>query len=300
MPLISQEYLLSPWVSILNIGAPYSGKTRSLTTMYNYMVKKKQKYTNLRIYDLDNKCDPVVTIADREHWLDHLQVYKYNTRVGGKKINKEVAPARSTAEFELFMDEFNGLYDMIDPRTSTWREDAINPPGCIVIDSGTALEDLIYDFVLKKRGREFGEGEMITSGRNEGRTTKDVTGSDWQSIKDKEVEVIESAKGLPCHFVYICHELLVQEIVPGPQVRAKDAPTIPAIATGTLNSVPALTGNLRDTMPKYFSAVLYATREGGQARWQVVPGGRIKMAGTALRDDLQSMFVPQDYCGVLR
>lgn len=297
MPLISQEYLLTPWMSILNIGVPYSGKTRSLVTMHEYMIMKKQLFANLRIYDLDGNSDPVVRLARDGGWLKELQVYKYSTRRGGKKIKKEVAPARSVEEFDNFMDEFNEMYDMVDPRTGFWREGAINPPGCVVIDSGTALEDLIYDFVLTKRGREFGEGEMITQGKNAGRTTKDVTGSDWSSIKDKEVEVIESAKGLPCHFIYICHETTVQEVVPGPQVRVEGAAIAP-IPTGAILSQPALTGNLRDTMPKYFSAVLFSSREGDQAKWQVRPGGRIKMAGTRLRDDLPQ-FVPQDYKGIL-
>lgn len=298
MPLLDQTSMSLQWYSILNIGVPFSGKTRSLSTLYQYMVEKKQQCTNIYLFDLDGNSQSLEAQATKENWRGKLYVYRYTSRRGGKKIATSVAPARSTEEFTNFLEDFNQLYDHIDPRTGFWREDFLaKAPGAICIDSGTALEDFIYDFVLKMRGREFGEGDLITSGRDAGRTTKDVTGSDWASIKDKEIEVIEACKGLPCHFVYNCHELLIQEVVPGPQVRVEGAAIAP-IPTGTVLSTPALTGNLRETIAKYFTCVLYSRREGNNATWQVTPGQRIKMAGSRLRDDLTGS-VPQDYRKVL-
>lgn len=298
MSLIDQQFLLTPWISIINIGVPKTGKTRSVASIHDYMLAKKQKYTSIYMYDFDgNGSIPLIRLADAGHWLSDLKVFRYNTRRGGKKIAGSVAPARSVEDFETFKDEFNQLFDMIDPRTSTWRENLpTQPPGCIVFDSGTALEDIIYDFVLCKRGREFGEGEIITSGKNAGNTTKDVTGSDWISMKDKEIEIIESAKALPAHFIYNCHELLTQEIISAPQNRTGDP--ISPIATGVQLQVPALTGDLKSNMPKYFDVVVFSECNEGRYEWRTKPGGRIKMAGTRLRDDLPPR-VKQDYREIL-
>jgi hypothetical protein len=292
--LISQEQLSTPYYSIFNIGAPYSGKTQSLVTLYKYMIARKQPARKIFLYDLDdNNSQPLVREMDKLRALDDLRVFRYGKRGGQSKVEKEDTARRSGARFEAFLDEFNQLFDMIDPRTGTWR-DIEQAPGAIAIDSGTALEEDITDFVCNKRNADM----------NSSNVTERMSYSIWGAIKDKEVEVIKNAKGLPCHFVYNVHEELRQEVVPGqPAVPGQPQTAIAPRGTGMVYLQPALVGSLRDTMAKEFGVVVYSRAKGNRYEWIVRPGqegaGIIRSAGTRARSDLPTTPIEQDYQKVL-
>lgn len=269
--LVKTEDMLNPFTSAMLIGPPKSGKTRSLFSLYLYCLEQWHKRgksgpRQLHHFDLDGtgastlihlfqargtaQDDPLVAKYKRFNGsIEDLKIYRYKVP-GGRKISATDSPEHPNT-FVPFIDEFNKFYDQLDPRTGFWREPE-QSPAIIAIDSGTALEDIICDFICKTRRREI-------NGSGTDDNSRQARFADWGAMKDKEEEVIEAARSLPAHFVYCVHDELRQEIIAGKPAEKGNSPetAIPAIGTNMLYNMPSLIGGLRETMPKRFDIVLY-------------------------------------------
>jgi len=310
--LVKPEELLNPYYHFMVVGPYKSGKTQSLASLYWWYRNRVRSGiklpdgsptevpTQLWHFDLDRDGSvPLVRIAQYGTangvtpsipggWLSDLRVYKYRVKGDFGKIGETDAPKRTTAIFDQFITDFNSLYDLLDPRTGYWR-DPKSAPGIIVIDGATRLEEIITDFIAATRNRELNSADASERARF----------ADWGAIKDKEVEIVESAINLPAHFVYCVHDELREKQVQAAPLITQDGKEIPkTIGTGDIFVMPALTGQLRDTMGAKFTAVLWSRNEGSSYYWMIQPqqegAAKIRGAGTRTKDGLGGR-IPQDF-----
>lgn len=285
MALVPNEQLTKPaFSSILLIGPPFTGKTRSLASLRDVLVHRKLP-TKMAFFDLDGGtngggAETLLRLARAGNWLPDLELYRYTSRVADKIANK-VEPNRSTTLFMDFLNEFNALHDRIDPKTGNWL--AGRELGAIVIDSSTGLMALLQDFVFESRHVEIG-----------GDGPKAVTFNHWRLLAEKYLEAISCARSLPCYLVVTAHVETKQQVIKGPAKDGSDD-----IATHQLFEIPLLPTNiLRDGLAKQFSVVLYSCVENGEYKWRTRPSERIRSAGTRGRDGLPAM-VAQSFKEVL-
>ena len=199
------------------------------------------------------------------------------------------SPRRSSQIFDQLCGEFNSLWDMLDPKTGYWKE-PVSAPAIIAIDGATRLEEIITDFIASVRSRELNSVDAGERARF----------ADWGAIKDKEVEFIDSAINLPCHFVYCVHdELREEQVQASPTINPNTGAETPrTIGTGRLLIVPALVGQLRDTMGGKFTAVLWTRCENNKYYWLIAPqqegAAQVRGAGTRTKDGLPAK-IDQDF-----
>jgi AAA domain-containing protein len=274
-PLVPSDQLAGPqFGSIAIVGAPKTGKTQSLATLHAFLVRHKL-CPRMAIFDLDEDgAEPLIRIANKEGWINDLEVYRYNVR-GSRIANKEL-PDRVRAPTESFINEFSSLYDRIDSRTGGWSEG--KALGAVIIDSMTALNERWFDFVLAIRRKEVG-----------GEGNQAITFNEWTMVKSKLLETVRSAKALPCYSVFIFHEILLQEEVSGP--KPGDTKT-----TGNMLWVPKVTGDLTTTIQKEFSAVVHS--RGGDWKWITRPTDRIRSVGSRSKAEMPAE-VGQDFENIL-
>lgn len=275
--LIPTEQLTKPdFCSILLIGPPKTGKTYSLATLRNVLVKRKLP-TKIAFFDMDDDgSETFLRLARAGGWIEDVELHRFDSP--NKRIKVAIQPNRTTNPAMEFIGEFNALFDRIDNRTGTWSRD---PIGAVVIDSVTGLQDRFEDFVFSTRQREIGEDGQ-----------RAITFNDWRLLAEKIIETYQCAKSLPCYFVLTAHVELRQEVIKGANASGTDAQT-----TGKMYEVPFVTGVLRDRIAKDFSVVLYSTPD---FKWVTRPSesARIRSAGTRGKDNLPAI-VNQDFSLVL-
>ena len=277
MPLVPQDQLSGPiWANIALIGRPKTGKTYSLKTLHDYLIRKNLP-RKLVIFDWDEDgSSTLVRIAQKENWLQDLEIYRYNLR--GSRLSIQDHRNRTKMPIEQFIQEFNGLFDDLDPKTGQWIPG--KERGAVIIDSMTALNERYFDYVLVMNHKEVG-----------GRDTAAISYNEWTKTKEKMVEAVRGGKALPCYSVCCFHEALEQEEVPGPT--AQDTKT-----TGRNIWTPAITGDLRVTIQKEFSIVVHSRAIDSSYQWLVKPSEEVRSVGSRLRD-FDKPIISQDFANIL-
>ena len=250
--------------TILLYGPPFTGKTYSLWTLVKYL--KKKGLGPLHLHDLDGKVESLVRKCEKEGLLDHLVVIRQTLP------DRVTADARRQAASKdlwlMFEKDFNVYHDNMDARTGGWKESyKAEAPGAIIIDSLTAYNDIVLEYVIAMVGHDI--GAPGTDARN-----------DFGKAMEKMKETVKSLKSLPCITGWIAHETLQQD------------------AVGNITLFPNITGNLRGQLAKLFNCVLYSTTESKgdktEYKWQVAPKNWVRSAGVTSRDDLGT-FIDQNF-----
>jgi hypothetical protein len=291
MPLIPQDQLTGPQFGSIGIaGAPKTGKTQSLWTLHRFL-KNHKLPTRMAIFDLDEDgAEPLIRIArdgvrDEKRnllyaggWSNDLDVYRYNVK--GNKINPAEVPTRTRIPTEMFINESAALYDRLDSVTGRWKPSM--ELGAVVCDSMTALNERWFDYVMTARHKEVGGTKAAGN---------EITFNEWTMIKSKILETVRSFKALPCYSVFMFHEILLQEEVPGP--KPEDTKT-----TGMMYWVPKVTGDLTTTIQKEFSVFVHSTVKDGKYLWIAQPTSRIRSVGSRGKE-LMPTEVGQDFENIL-
>ena len=312
--LVKPEQLTSPYASIMNVGPIGAGKTQSLASLYwHNLAAHPNGPRQLWHYDLDGTgAVSLVRIAQhgsspnnkpqiKGGWLNDLKVYRYRLRGEKAQIKPtsagDISKARTSDLLDKFVAEFNEMIQMVDGKTGTWR-DPENSPGIICIDSATSLENWITDATCSIRGRDI----------NSPLATERARYADWGAIKDKELEIVQCAKALPCYFVYNVHDELRVFTIPEPISMTLNS-TGEVQQSGGQRSMgdvyiyPALTGSLRDDLGGEFDVVMYSRAEGKKYYWVTRPRqegqATLRAAKTRTRDDLD-VVMEQDYRELLK
>lgn len=274
MPLIPSDQLSGPSYGSIGIaGAPKTGKTFSLRTLHAYLLKRGL-CPRIALFDLDDDgADTIIAVANKESWIQDLEVYRYNEK--GRAIKQGADADRSAIPTEGFISDAAKLYDRLDPQTGLWLPG--KELGAVCVDSMTALNERWVEFV----------------GAVGHKTTGDFTWVEWRKTRDKILETIKSFKGLPCYSVFMFHEVLIQEEVPDPN------PKLPAKGTGNMLWVPKIQGDLNTTVQKEFSVFVHSKVEGGnQYKWITQPTDRIRAIGSRNKVSMPKE-VPQDFENIL-
>lgn len=259
---------ISVYFNTLLIGAPKEGKTTSIDTLHDFLVKTKSPSTKVFMYDLDDGAVSLLRRAHQKKWVQDLEIFRYY-RKQGNKLNTVAEPVRSQDQWNEFSKEFNQLYDMVDPRTGKWKDPA-NSPGVVVVDSISAIKDVITDFILNIRNKEL-------TGTDGG----GVTYTEQALFKEKFKAVINGLKGLPCHTVMTAHVELRQEM------NKSGSNKIDSTSTGNSFIVPIIFGDMRWNLTSYFDAVLFTKPNW---KWQTKPDGKIKGCGVRTTEGLEAII----------
>jgi hypothetical protein len=273
MQIPTQQTSLS--TSILLVGAPFTGKTQSIATIRPVLVKKGLP-TRIEYFNLDGPGgETLKRIARKQGWADDLTVHEFG--IGEKRIGTTIKPGRSSQKAIEFINEFNLLFNDVNQNTKTWQEGKAR--GLVVVDSITALQDSLEDFVFVTRGREIGE---------EG--NKAITFNDWRLLAEKITETYMSAMSLPCYSLFTAHVQIVEATAKG-ATQGQDK------SLGELNQVPLVTGQLKDRIEKDFGVVLYTTND---FKWFTRPNGanRIRTSGSRFVEGLPPI-IEQDFAKIL-
>ena len=267
MPFLSDadvDNTLKAHKNILVWGPPVHGKTYSLHTLAAYL--KQNELGPIHLYDLDRKCESLVKKARTEGTMDHVRVWQLPLRPASK-----ISTTERTQKHDLYLEfikAINLYYEYVDPRTGGWKDTYENPPGAIVVDSLTALQEIILTFVLKLSGHDI--GDKGTDARQ-----------DFGKQMGKIMETIQSLKALPCIFVCTAHEQTEKDDV-----------------VGGIFTLPKVTGKLSHYIAGEFNSVLYTTTKNSagktEYKWLVRPKNRIKSAGSTHSDTLPDE-IPQDF-----
>lgn len=260
--------LLEGRKTILVIGPPFTGKTRSLHTLIR--VLKQRNLGPLHLFDLDQKCESLVEACQADGNLDYLVLHRLKSveRMGGG------APkvAASRIAFDDFMGQINFFVDQVDPLTGTWKPNF--QCGAIIIDSLSTYNDIIMEFVVSVVGHDIGAKD--TDARN-----------DYTKVMNKVKDTVGVLKALPCMSGWIAHDQIVQSEV-----------------EGKIILVPNVVGKntLAPNLAKEFNCVLVSTtqKQGNQIKyvWQVQPEGWVRSAGVTGKINLP-LFIDQDYSLIL-
>jgi len=254
--------------NILNYGPPKTGKTTALYTLIKLGLRP------IWVHDFDRGVDPFIRFAKKygliEDPKNDIKIFRYDPK-GGDKIGQGITrPAGQGRDLYLdFCSNINGLYDHVDPNTGSWKEGLPygTVPAVSVVDSASALQEIILDYVLAMLGHNLGDPK--TDARN-----------DFGRQMGKSVEIIKSMLSLPMISIWIAHESIERNEL-----------------TGEIRNDPHFTGKLAPVIGREFGTVLYSTTRtvNGQIEyvWQCQPQGYIKTAGSRFKD-VKGM-IPQDY-----
>jgi hypothetical protein len=295
MPIIPIEQLTSPsWCSIANIGPPKSGKTACIGSLYAVLLKRGGP-RKIAIFDLDEDgAEPLIRLSrtgryyptekpfSHEVWLEDLIVHRYK-RPMGERISDTLDTNRSYDELMDFIHESNSYQDWYGG--GSWL-DVEHSLGAIVVDSMTALQEMLWDWLLKKRHRSVA-----------GVGGKWVEIQDWQILQEKVLESVKVIKSLPCYTIFNFHEnLLMEEVRSNANISGEGGSEEKAVrTTGEYYYLPWTLGQkLSYRIGKEFSVIVYSRSQYGQYTWITRPIAHIKSAGSRGRDDLPES-VEQDY-----
>lgn len=269
--------LLEARKAILNIGAPFSGKTRSLWTLVAYC--KEKNLGPVHHIDLDQKVESLVDAlrtepeAKKLGLLDYLVVHRLAVK---PRLTAAATKVTATKDlFEALQREINDFENHIDVTTGNWKSDF--QCGAIVIDSLTRFNKICESWVAATLGHDFGSSG--TDSRN-----------DYTIVMNKVESTINGLKMCPCITEWLAHEMIVQSGLDGkitllPNVAGKNtlAPTLAGMFNCTLYSFTQEDPTNKDKL-KYV--------------WQMHAKGQIKSAGVTSRSDLP-LYVEQDYRKIL-
>jgi len=278
-PIYTREELatlLETKKSILVVGPPFTGKTRSLWTLV--AVLKKRNLGPLHLVDIDEKCDSLYEAlttepdAVREKLIDYLVVHRIRTKGKINLTAQKVVQDKDT--FNLLARELNEFENHVDPQTGLWKSGF--ECGAVIVDSLSKFNEIAEEFIAATLGHDF--GSQGTDARN-----------DYTMLMSKVKQTIYGLKSLPCMSGWIAHEMLVQSGV-----------------DGKITLLPSVAGKntLAPSLAKNFNCVLYSTtkklkdREGVQYMWQVQPEGPVKSAGITGKTGFP-LFIEQDYRKIL-
>jgi hypothetical protein len=265
--------ILSTTSSIAVIGKPFTGKTTSTKSLIKIIPEDKWIY----YFDWDNKAIPIIVDAQNNHYSHRLKVFRYNRGGVGAIANSESTP-RQANTFMEFINDYVALTQKVNPQTGDWKADATEIPGVIVIDSMSSMGDHILEFVLSRLGHDLGAPKTDSRG-------------DYGKQMSKVVETVRALKALPCHTVFIFHEVTIQNEI-----------------TSLVQVLPAVTGQLRDTITREFTIVVRAiTKSAGGGKieylWHTKPVGQTACAGSTFltpeQNALLPEFIPQDFSSLL-
>lgn len=282
MPAVSltEAFATQRQYSILLYGPPFSGKTRSLFSLWKLLPKLGYP-PRVDFYDLDRNADSflrAMTVAGAP--ADSVRVFRYGQ--GGDRVDPGAGTPLSRGEFDNFLRDYNSLWDYIDPATGKWNlakceKAGWQPPGAVVVDSASSLLAMILEFVCALEGKQL-----------------NAPGTDGRAFYGKQmgkiVEIISSLKKLPIVFVMTAHETL-----------EKDE------NTQALRCDPSFTGKLAAGIAKHFTVCLYSTTQPGKGPdgsqryvWLTQPKGYVVTSGTRFRDAGElGLYVDQDFEHVL-
>lgn len=267
--------LLEGRKTILNVGPPFSGKTRSLWTLVAYL--KEKNLGPLHIIDLDQKVESLIVALREEPEALRLDLINYiavhrlaakdRVESGARKVDNNKEP------FLDFQKQFNSFHDQIDINTGQWK--AGFECGAVFIDSLSKYNEICQEYIAAEVGHDFGAKE--TDARN-----------DYSKLMNKVRQTVESLKSLPCITGWLAHDQLVQSEVDGKIV------LLPNVA-GKNTLAPSLA--------KEFNVVVFSTRQEEKGKdskymWQVRPEGWVRSAGVTSKSNLPT-FVEQDYRKIL-
>jgi len=265
------EIALNKSSLIMIFGSPKTGKTTSSASLANLLIKKLSIEGTIWYFDFDggDAIQPFIRHLDPEV-AQRVIRYFYAPKGGDKVGATEFRPRGQGRDIFLdFLSDFNRVYDLIDQDTGRWKTKKEHEAPCLIIyDSMTSLQDIILDFVLCMVGHDLG-------------APKTDSRSDYGKQMSKIVEIVESAKSVPCSHVFIAHEKVTQNEL-----------------TSELRIDPDFTGKLAAEISAYFGTVLYSkTRKNGQKidyLWQTMSDGWIKSVGARPKDNLP-LEMPQDF-----
>jgi hypothetical protein len=251
-------------ISVLNVGAPKTGKDYSLATLAQWL-RDKGRPPIIHHYDFDPGAEPLARRMSELGFKDeNLRVFRFSMDKANR-IGLGSARDRSNNWLD-FVRQFNLYYDQLDTRTNQWKEGYAGAPGAIVLSTLTAMQEQILDAVLQLEGHEL--GAKGTDAR-----------SDFGKQMGKLVEVIESAKSLPAVLVCNAHE----------QIEKDDL-------VGNIMALPAVTGKLAPVIAGRFSVVIgsFYNKGSKEYKWVVKPQGFYNTAGSR-HVDFTMNEIDQDY-----
>ena len=217
--------------TIMIVGGYKSGKTFSLVTMMEHLeLHNPYGSKNLYLFDMDGDGGEslITALEKRGHkdWIrrpedgGRLKVFRYLE--SGKRMLDQTRPTRSIDPFINFVNDLNSVVNLYSPMgvESKWKDPKI-APGCVVVDSCTSYSEMVFDYVLVKRGKELGGSREQGPDTDQSAPKKYVEPGDWVSLQEKVIEMVKTLKSMPCHRVVTFHEELVQEMVAGTIVMDK-------------------------------------------------------------------------------
>lgn len=297
MPEIPRDQLSGPqFSSFLLVGPSKTGKTESIASLHRVLRLQRQP-TRIIIFDFDEDgYIPILRLAtegrerhsDRINtippWVDDLVIYNYR-KAERKLRERDAAPARSRKPMDDFHDDFNKIDNWIDPKTGLWQPG--KEVGVIVFDSLTSMMQMYESYIWLIRGKEIGlDG------------TKAINWQDWNLVGEKIRDAYNTAKQFPCYFVATAHEDTRQELVHGSARAASPGQqaSAPAPIPGAVWAVPMLTYSLSLSAAGDFGCVVHSTVD---RTWIGQPGGRIRSAGSRLKDLPEGPF-EQDFANLIQ
>lgn len=299
MPQIPMDQLSGPqFTSFLLVGPSKTGKTESIASLHRVLRLQKLP-TKIVIFDFDEDgYIPIWRMAmdGRERhkdprgatkpWVDDLMIFNYH-KLNRQLKENDAAPMRSKKPMDDFHDDFNQIDGWIDPKTGLWKPG--HEVGAIVFDSLTSLLYLYESYIWLMRGKEIGFTDQ-----------RAINWQDWNLVGEKIRDAYNTAKQFPCYFVATAHEDTRQELIHG-SARAggtgpgdKATPAQPV--QGNVWAVPMLTYSLSLSAAGDFGCVVHSTVD---RLWMGQPGGRIRSAGSRLRDLPTGPF-EQDFENLIR
>lgn len=275
MPAITleQAYASARRISILLFGPPFSGKTEGLATLWDVLPTLGYPQV-VDFFDLDLNADSFLRkMRAKNAPPDAVRVYRYGAT--GDKVGEGIESPLNRGEFGTFLQDWNRLWDRIDPATGGWLDlkDGWRPPGLVVFDSASSLQAMIIEYVCAI------EGKPLNAPGTHGAAF-------YGKQMGKVVELIGSAKKLPVVFAMTAHEVMEKDEI-----------------TGAVRIDPKFTGKLAADIAKYFTVCLYTTTEGVEPKkyvWLTKPHGFVQTSGTRYKEGNElPLKVEQDFRLVL-
>jgi hypothetical protein len=317
MPEVPSASLLeNRYQSIMIVGGYKTGKTYSLVTLMEHLdLHNPYGSKNLYLFDMDGDGGEslISALEKRGHrdWIKRpedggrLKVFRYIER--NRTMLAQARPARSMDPFMNFCNDLNSVVNMYETinNETRWKDPKIGP-GAICVDSTTSYSEMVFDYVLVKRGKELGGSREQGPDTDIDAPKKYVEPGDWVSLQEKVVDMVKTLKAMPCHRIVTFHEELVQEIIAGTLTMEKGKPNpVDPKGTGKIFSLPLLSGKLQSSIGKNFSTILY-TRYRAHSDlskayvWRVRPSEmeHIAGAGSRSKQDLPDE-ISQNFCTLL-
>lgn len=232
--------------SAMLVGPPKTGKTQSLSTLPKSALP--MWYCN---FDSGDAAEPLLRKAVERGWGGTDFVEHTYGNVGNRLGLTQVRPRGREVWLE-FAADINGLFEYVDPSTGFWKRNApIVLPETIVIDSMSAYQNVVMDFVLAMNGHDLG-------------APKTDARQDYGQAMGKIEETIETILSLPVNLIATFHEIVLQDEL-----------------TSQITALPKLfgQGTLAPNIGRHFGAVLYSRVTGDRYEWITRPEGFVKSAG---------------------